>query len=83
MGRQVNIVAGRATRADGATQVVAYVGKRVASPAARLDHFLMHQGVKTDERVTVVGLRGSKDQFFGDSPQEGHGSLHTCLCALH
>jgi hypothetical protein len=54
MGRQVNIVAGRATRADGTSQVVAYVGKRVASPAARLDHFLMHQGVKTDERVTVI-----------------------------
>jgi hypothetical protein len=45
MGRQVNIVAGRATRADGTSQVVVYVGKRVASPAARLDHFLMHQGV--------------------------------------
>lgn len=54
MGRQVNIVAGRATRADGTSQVVAYVGKRVASPAARLDHFLMHHGVQTDERVTVI-----------------------------
>jgi hypothetical protein len=54
MGRQVNIVAGRATRADGTNQVVAYVSKWVASPAARLDHFLMHQGVKTDERVTVI-----------------------------
>ena len=31
MGRQVNIVGGRATRADGTSQVVAYVGKRVAS----------------------------------------------------
>jgi hypothetical protein len=54
MGRQVNIVAGRAMRADGTSQVVAYVGKRVASAAATLDHFLMRQGVKTDERVTVI-----------------------------
>jgi hypothetical protein len=30
-GRQVNIVVGRATRADGTSQVVAYVGKRVTS----------------------------------------------------
>jgi len=54
MGRQVNIVAGRATLADGSSQLVAYVGKRVANAAARLDHFLMRQGVKTDERVTVI-----------------------------
>ena len=54
MGRQVNIVAGRATRTDGTSQVVAYVGKRVASAAARLDHFLVRQGVKFDERVTVI-----------------------------
>ncbi len=53
-GRQVNIVAGRATRADGTTKVVAYVGKRVVSAAARLDHFLAQQGVKPDERVTVI-----------------------------
>jgi hypothetical protein len=53
-GRQVNIVAGRATRADGTTKVVAYVGKRVVSAAARLDHFLVQQGVKPDERVTVI-----------------------------
>ena len=53
-GRQVNIAAGRATRADGTTKVVAYVGKRVVSAAARLDHFLVQQGVKPDERVTVI-----------------------------
>jgi hypothetical protein len=53
--RQVNIVAGRATRADGTTKAVAYVGKRVVSAAARLDHFLVQQGVKPgDERVTVI-----------------------------
>jgi hypothetical protein len=54
ISQQANIVAGSTMWADGTSQVVTYVGKRVASPAARLDHFLMHQGVKTDERVTVI-----------------------------
>lgn len=53
-GRQVNIAAGRATLADGGTKVYAYVGKRVRSGAARLDHFLVQSGVRWDERVTVI-----------------------------
>jgi hypothetical protein len=53
-GRQVNIIAGRATLVDGKTKLYAYVGKRVSSAAARLDHFLVRQGVNSDERVTVI-----------------------------
>jgi hypothetical protein len=40
-GRQVNIVAGRATLLDGKTKLYAYVGKQVRCAAARLDHFLV------------------------------------------
>lgn len=50
----VNIVTGRATLADGRSKVYGYVGKQVPSPASRLDHFLLGQGVKPAERVTVV-----------------------------
>ena len=53
-GRQVNIIAGRATLRDGKTKLYAYVGKKVPSAAARLDHFLARQGVNSDERVTVI-----------------------------
>ena len=52
--RHVNIVAGRATLADGGSGLYAYVGKQVPSAAARLDHFLLKQGVAPDERVTVI-----------------------------
>ena len=54
LGQQVNVAAGRATLADGSTRVYAYVGKRVRSGAARLDHFLGQCGVRWDERVTVI-----------------------------
>jgi hypothetical protein len=50
----VNIVAGRATLPSGHTQLFAYVGKQVPCAAARLDHFLAKQGVRHDERVTVI-----------------------------
>jgi hypothetical protein len=53
-GRQVNIIAGRATLRDGKTKLYAYVGKRVPSAAARLDHFLARHRVNSDERVTVI-----------------------------
>jgi hypothetical protein len=53
-GRQVNIIAGRATLLGGRTKLYAYVGKQVRCPAARLDHFLLQQGVRPDERVTVI-----------------------------
>jgi len=53
-GRQVNIVAGRATLLGGKTKLYAYVGKQVRCAAARLDHFLVNQGVRYDERVTVI-----------------------------
>jgi hypothetical protein len=52
--RQVNIIAGRATLTSGHTKLYAYVGKQVTSAAARLDHFLAKQGVKHNERVTVI-----------------------------
>jgi hypothetical protein len=42
-GRQVNIVAGRATLLDGKTRLHAYVGKQARCAAARLDHFLVKQ----------------------------------------
>jgi hypothetical protein len=49
-GRQVNIVAGRATLLDGKSKLYAYVGKQVPDAATRLDHFLVKQGVRHDER---------------------------------
>lgn len=52
--RHVNIVAGRATLLGGRSKVYAYVGKQIPSGAARLDHFLLKQGVKPEERVTVI-----------------------------
>ena len=39
-GRHVNIIAGRAVRADGTCRVYGYVNKEVTSAATRLDHFL-------------------------------------------
>jgi hypothetical protein len=53
-GRQVNIIAGRATLAGGRTKLYAYVGNQVPSAASRLDHFLSKQGVRPHERVTVI-----------------------------
>lgn len=52
--RHVNIVAGRATLADRAPRLYAYVHKLVPSAAARLDQFLCASGVAPDERVTVI-----------------------------
>jgi hypothetical protein len=52
--RHVNIVAGRATFADRAPRLYAYVHKQVPSAAARLDQFLCASGVRPDERVTVI-----------------------------
>jgi hypothetical protein len=75
MGRQVNIVAGRATRTDGTSQVVAYVGKRVASAAARLDHFLVRQGVKSDERVTVISDGAGEFTKAVDGSQFARGRI--------
>ena len=52
--RHVNIVAGRATFADRAPRLYAYVHKQVPSAAARLDQFLCASGVAPNERVTVI-----------------------------
>ena len=52
--RHVNIVAGRATFADRAPRVYAYVHKQVPSASARLDQFLARSGVQPHERVTVI-----------------------------
>ena len=52
--RHVNIVAGRATFADRAPRLYAYVHKQVPSAAARLDQFLSRSGVEANERVTVI-----------------------------
>jgi hypothetical protein len=53
-GRHVNIIAGRAVRADETCRVYGYVNKEVTSAATRLDHFLSEQGIATDQRITVV-----------------------------
>ena len=53
-GRHVNIVAGRATFADGPPKLYAYVHKEVTSAGARLDQFLSRNGVGIDERVTLI-----------------------------
>ncbi|SOE54386.1 hypothetical protein SAMN05446635_0712 [Burkholderia sp. OK233] len=53
-GRHVNIVAGRATFTDGPPKLYAYVHREVTSAAARLDQFLGRNGVRSDERVTVI-----------------------------
>ena len=52
--RHVNIIAGRAVRADGSGRVYGYVNKEVTSAATRLDHFLSEQGVSIDQRITIV-----------------------------
>lgn len=39
---------------EWADPTFAYVGKQVPCAAARLDHFLAKQGVRHDERVTVI-----------------------------
>jgi len=53
-GQHVHITAGRATLSDGSNRVYAYVGRRIASRADRLDQFLGRCGVRWDERVTAV-----------------------------
>ncbi|TPQ43522.1 ISKra4 family transposase [Cupriavidus pinatubonensis] len=54
LGRHVNLIAGRATFADGPPKFYAYVHREVTSAAARLDHFLNRNGVAANERVTVI-----------------------------
>jgi hypothetical protein len=54
LGRHVNIVAGRATFAQGSPRLYAYAHKEAPSAAARLDQFLRRSGVAPDERVTVI-----------------------------
>jgi hypothetical protein len=53
-GRQLNVVAGRATLAEGGTRLYGYVTRQVASGAKRLDLFLSQQGVRPTERVTAI-----------------------------
>ena len=72
-GRQVNIVAGRATRADGTAKVVAYAGKRVVSAAARLDHFLRQEsrgGIQPMFDLSKI----RKPQYSCESHHGGFGS---------
>jgi hypothetical protein len=53
-GRQLNVVAGRATLAEGGTTLYGYVTRQVASGAKRLDLFLSQQGVGPNERTTAI-----------------------------
>jgi hypothetical protein len=52
--RHMNIVAARATFADRAPRLYAYVHKKAPSAGARLDQFLCRSGVGPHERVTVI-----------------------------
>jgi len=54
LAANVNIVAGRATFADGSPKLYAYVHREVTLAGARLDQFLSRNGVASDERVTVI-----------------------------
>jgi hypothetical protein len=74
-GRQVNIVAGRATLRDGKTKLYAYVGKRVPCAAARLDHFLAQQGVGPHERVTVISDGAGEFTKAVDGSQLARGRI--------
>ena len=53
-GRQLNVVVGRATLAEGGTSLYGYVTRQVPSGAKRLDLFLSQQGVRPSERVTAI-----------------------------
>jgi hypothetical protein len=53
-GRHVNIVAGRATFADGPPKLYAYVHKEVTSAGGWLDQFLSRNDVGIDERVPLI-----------------------------
>ena len=77
-GRQVNIAAGRAILADGSSKVYAYVGKRVRSGAARLDHFLTQSGVRWEERVEIISDGASEFTTAVEGSQFARGS-HTGL----
>ncbi len=74
-GRQVNIAAGRAILADGSSKVYAYVGKRVRSGAARLDHFLTQSGVRWDERVTIISDGASEFTTAVEGSQFARGRI--------
>jgi hypothetical protein len=74
-GRQVNIVAGRATLLDGKTKLYAYVGKRVRCAATRLDHFLVKQGVRHNERVTVISDGAGEFTKAVDGSQLARGRI--------
>ncbi len=73
--RQVNVAAGRATLVDGNTKLYAYVGKGVRSPAARQDRFLTQNGVRWDERVTVIGDGAGEFTTAGDASQLERGRI--------
>ena len=53
-GRHVNLIAGRAMLGSGKTRLYAYVNNQVPSAAIRLDQFLAANGVREDERVTIL-----------------------------
>jgi len=53
-GRQLNVVAGRATLAEGGNSLYGYVTRQVPSGAKRLDLFLSQQGVRPNERATAI-----------------------------
>jgi hypothetical protein len=74
-GRQVNIAAGRAILADGSSKVYAYVGKRVRSGAARLDHILTQSGVRCDVRVTIIRDGASEFTTAVEGSQVARGRI--------
>src|SRR5258705_13633 len=73
-GRHVNIVAGRATFADGPPKLYAYVHKEVTSTGARLDQFLSRNGVGIDERVTLISEDAGELAKTVEGRQRGRGA---------
>ena len=74
-GRHVNIVVGRAILESGKSRLYAYVNNQVASAATRLDQFLNENGVRANERVTI--LSDGADEF----QKAVEGSAHS-LCRI-
>lgn len=74
-GRHVNIIAGRAMLGSGTSRLYAYVNNQVPSAAMRLDRFLKENGVRPDERVTILS------DGAGEFQKAVEGSVHS-LCRI-
>lgn len=73
--RHVNIVAGRALFESGKSRLYAYVNNQVPSAANRLDRFLKDNGVRPEERVTILS------DGAGEFQKAVEGSTHA-VCRI-